>query len=673
MDEILSPELTTLTQIASYLTHSGKRNLLVLQGEIAWHKQICSVFKTTFSGDWLTISYSLSQSCSPNKSKNLLGNEFLHAIYDANEGLAIDALAILVGTLKAGSFLVLLLPPTDDWLNQPDRDSLRWSGKNEAIKTPHYFRYFLSRIKQDQRIITWQQYKPLQYDWAIMQDNPRWIQNENQIEQQTLLHRLSHAKNGIYLLTAKRGRGKSALAGMLAAKENCIITAPNRASVSSLYQFTNEQKSAFFAPDRLLVLCEKQEIASDWLIIDEAAAIPLPILMKLIPYFPRVLLTTTIQGYEGTGMGIAHKFATFFPGLHQLTLSMPLRWNKNDPLEAFIDSILMTPFSSEEVKFNPSLSIQYEQITRDETTLNLLIECYQLLMDAHYKTTPIDLRRLFDAPDLIIFVAKQNHHIIGALVLVAEGELNEELITSIWQGRRRPKGNLVAQSLAYFGNKNAARLRSLRINRIAIKASFRRKHIAKSLLEQAQKNALTLRCDYLSVSFGYTVKLFEFWQKNGFYLVHVSAVQDASSGCYSIMMIKPVSDNGLKLKDNITSSIKRDIVFLEMKSPLFHLFNESILSLQDVIQTTNNMTLSQDDYANLVGFAEHYRSVEITFPSILRLLLNTSDNCPILRAHLLDNKSIQTVIIENGLTGQNALIKCFRDEVKKALLTMPFE
>ena len=55
----------------------------------------------------------------------------------------------------------------------------------------------------------------------------------------------------------------------------------------------------FIAPDALLASDEQ----ADWLVVDEAAAIPAPLLYQLVSRFPRTLLTTTVQGYEGTGRG----------------------------------------------------------------------------------------------------------------------------------------------------------------------------------------------------------------------------------------------------------------------------------------------------------------------------------------------------------------------------------
>lgn len=81
---------------------------------------------------------------------------------------------------------------------------------------------------------------------------------------------------------------------------SAIVTAPAKAATDVLAQFAGE-KFRFIAPDALLASDEQ----ADWLVVDEAAAIPAPLLYQLVSRFPRTLLTTTVQGYEGTGRGFA--------------------------------------------------------------------------------------------------------------------------------------------------------------------------------------------------------------------------------------------------------------------------------------------------------------------------------------------------------------------------------
>lgn len=62
-------------------------------------------------GDWLWISPQpdAENHCSPSALQTLLGREFRHAVFDARHGFDAAAFAALSGTLKAGSWLVLLL------------------------------------------------------------------------------------------------------------------------------------------------------------------------------------------------------------------------------------------------------------------------------------------------------------------------------------------------------------------------------------------------------------------------------------------------------------------------------------------------------------------------------------------------------------------------------------
>lgn len=135
---------------------------------------------------------------------------------------------------------------------------------------------------------------------------------------------------GVAAVTAARGRGKSALAGQLISRiaGRAIVTAPAKASTDVLAQFAGE-KFRFIAPDALLASDEQ----ADWLVVDEAAAIPAPLLHQLVSRFPRTLLTTTVQGYEGTGRGFLLKFCARFPHLHRFELQQPIRWAQGCPLE----------------------------------------------------------------------------------------------------------------------------------------------------------------------------------------------------------------------------------------------------------------------------------------------------------------------------------------------------
>ncbi|KLU19052.1 hypothetical protein ABE79_07485, partial [Proteus mirabilis] len=99
-----------LHQYQQKLAQLGQRQLLLLAGDPAWQVTQIQQITQLCQGDWVTISSNQSNAVLPEHAIRLLGREFLHAVFDANEGFNTDALAMLTGTLKAGSLLILCLP-----------------------------------------------------------------------------------------------------------------------------------------------------------------------------------------------------------------------------------------------------------------------------------------------------------------------------------------------------------------------------------------------------------------------------------------------------------------------------------------------------------------------------------------------------------------------------------
>ncbi|MGT9575782.1 tRNA cytosine(34) acetyltransferase TmcA, partial [Escherichia coli] len=461
-------ELTALYTLTAQMKREGIRRLLVLSGEEGWCFDHVLKLRDALPGDWLWISPQpdAENHCSPSALQTLLGREFRHAVFDARHGFDAAAFAALSGTLKAGSWLVLLLPVWEEWENQPDADSLRWSDCPDPIATPHFVQHLKRVLTADNDAILWRQNQP----FSLAHFTPRtdWhpATGAPQPEQQQLLQQLLTMPPGVAAVTAARGRGKSALAGQLISRiaGSAIVTAPAKAATDVLAQFAGE-KFRFIAPDALLASDEQ----ADWLVVDEAAAIPAPLLHQLVSRFPRTLLTTTVQGYEGTGRGFLLKFCARFPHLHRFELQQPIRWAQGCPLEKMVSEALV--FDDENFTHTPQGNIvisAFEQtLWRSEPETPLKV--YQLLSGAHYRTSPLDLRRMMDAPGQYFLQAAGENEIAGALWLVDEGGLSQQLSQAVWAGFRRPRGNLVAQSLAAHGsNPLAATLRGRRVSRIAV-------------------------------------------------------------------------------------------------------------------------------------------------------------------------------------------------------------
>ncbi|EHD5776141.1 tRNA cytosine(34) acetyltransferase TmcA [Escherichia coli] len=650
-------ELTALHTLTAQMKREGIRRLLVLSGEEGWCFDHALKLRDALPGDWLWISPQpdAENHCSPSALQTLLGREFRHAVFDARHGFDAAAFAALSGTLKAGSWLVLLLPVWEEWENQPDADSLRWSDCPDPIATPHFVQHLKRVLTANNDAILWRQNQPFtlahftpRTDWHPATGAP-------QPEQQQLLQQLLTMPLGVAVVTAARGRGKSALAGQLISRiaGSAIVTAPAKAATDVLAQFAGE-KFRFIAPDALLASDEQ----ADWLVVDEAAAIPAPLLHQLVSRFPRTLLTTTVQGYEGTGRGFLLKFCARFPHLHRFELQQPIRWAQGCPLEKMVSEALV--FDDENFTHTPQGNIvisAFEQtLWRSEPQTPLKV--YQLLSGAHYRTSPLDLRRMMDAPGQHFLQAAGENEIAGALWLVDEGGLSQELSQAVWAGFRRPRGNLVAQSLAAHGsNPLAATLRGRRVSRIAVHPARQREGTGQQLIAGALQYTQDL--DYLSVSFGYTGELWRFWQRCGFVLVRMGNHREASSGCYTAMALLPMSDAGKLLAEREHYRLRRDAQALAQ-------WNGETLPVDPL----NDAVLSDDDWLELAGFAFAHRPLLTSLGCLIRLLQTSEMALPALRGRLQKNASDAQLCTTLKLSGRKLLLVRQREEAAQALYAL---
>jgi tRNA(Met) cytidine acetyltransferase len=636
--------------LSATMKAQGIRRLLVLSGEADWSAQQASCLRQWLGGDGLFVSPDPQPEpyCAPSALKTLLGREFEHAFFDARSGFDVAAFAALAGTLTAGSWLVLLVPDFRRWPLVPDSDSVRWSDSAAAIPAPHFVHHFCRTLQADPEALVWQQHQPLVLPDFIPRPGWHAANGEPQAEQAEILAALSTLPPGVAVVTAERGRGKSALAGMhlRTLPTPAVVTAPAKAATDVLAHFAGEHFH-FMAPDALLASTAQ----ADWLIVDEAAAIPGPLLERLVSRFPRTLLTTTVQGYEGTGRGFLLKFCARFPHLTAFTLNQPVRWASGCPLEAFISRALLFDDHLPALSAPGPLNIQPVEQSAWEQAPDLPTAMYRLLSAAHYRTSPLDLRRMMDAPGQHFIRADEGEALTGALWLVEEGGLSPALSEAVWAGFRRPRGNLVAQSLAaHGGSPQAATLRSRRISRIAIHPQRQRHGIGQRMIECVIARAPD--CDYLSVSFGYTDELWRFWQRCGFRLVRLGTHREASSGCYTAMAVYPLTAAGHQLADREQARFERDAVWLAVWR------DEGIPTASPPPEAI----LTEDDWRELAGFAFAHRPLMAAMGSLNRLITSVDLPLPALRNALQPQNSPLSV---QG--GRKALLAMQRQEVATAL------
>ena len=603
------------------------RELLILVGEDDFLAHQLNHNLSLKSAVWIgdVSLHFATQSYFPfSKTKNLLGSEFPAIIYDARQGIHLDALAIAAGTLQDGGQLLLLLNHWVDLANQPDSDSLRWSGQKHAINTPHFIAFLQEKIAK--------------YGFPVYQSTPLTLalptpqkdcstHCQPTLEQARLLQQMAETEEAILIVTAKRGRGKSALAGLFAKQQVAqhqavILTAPNKSAVNIFNEFAGAEIT-FMPPDELSqnLSDAPQQFANHWLFVDEAAMIPLDILFRLTKAFKRVVLTTTIHSYEGTGRGFLLKFmAKTDRTFRHVELFTPLRWQADDKLEAFIDDLLLCdcedrlpqpPYDSvlaEQIQISHCERIPHDQIE----------SVYGLLTLAHYRTSPLDLRRLLDAPQQQFYLAQAQDSLLGCVWAVSEGGLTDKtLIRQIRRGERRPRGNLVAQMLCFqAGLVEACELRSLRISRIAVQPNWQQQGLGQRLIARMKQQQIKQQgsVDFLSVSFGYTPELLAFWQKCGFILVHFSESKEASSGCCSVVALCPLSEKGQVFVQRAEKQFQRNL-------PLsFH-----PLATQ-FARTEIDWTLDSSDWQLLTDFADFFLPLSSALPSIRRLIKSAGES-----------------------------------------------
>ncbi len=570
------------------------------------------------------------------KAKNWLGQELDLIYFDATKVFNLDAFAIAVGCLKAGGELHL-------WLNDEphiDEDSCRWGGSENGIFTPRFdqrlHQLLAPFIGTTQKLVASQN-----------------IEKSEKIatpEQQSILQQIQSSKAEILVITAKRGRGKSALAGLLTNQirnqnnGKIWLTAPNKSAVKNLQNFA-EKELEFIAPDELCrqIIQNPQQFAEDWLFIDEGAMLPLATLNQLISTFQKIVITTTIHSYEGTGRGFLLKFLKNLPRPYQhFELYKPLRWREDDLLELLVENLLLLNAEDKLVQpeFKAQSTVQISEISQTKLVENIS-DFYGLLTLAHYRTSPLDLRRLLDAPQQRFWLAQDKKHLLGGVWTIQEGGLlDNNLILDICRGIRRPAGNLGAQSVAFYAHlPEACELTSLRISRIAAQPNWQGKGLGQKLISQLKADLLAqAKVDYISVSFGYTLELANFWQKSGFHLVQISEHKEASSGCYNAIMLCGLTEKGIELVQRAKQ----------------HFENNQKYSCEP---------LTERDLIILQNFANFHRTLASSIGAIRRLMaISDLTDCPLLVEYCTNPNPDK-----QSQGGKKSWLKQCRQEVAKML------
>ncbi|WP_025733711.1 GNAT family N-acetyltransferase [Carnimonas nigrificans] len=528
--------------IAALLAHYGERALWVSPQQPEQAPQI----------NWIQ----------PGQAQRRLGEETDAVLFDARQGMDADAFGALSGTLKAGGVFTLITSHVS-FIGRSGKRMQRLLEQSSAI----------ARLRSEGQLdLPSFDEAP---EWQLQRDEEGCLSSD---QRQAVTALASLKRRRPLVLTADRGRGKSAAMGMAAAQRlrekggTLLVTAPAFASVESLFRQLEQHAPEgqreghnFLHPNGELrfldALALQQALQSahppggdgSMLLVDEAAALPVQLLKQCVERFPRIAFATTTHGYEGSGRGFAIRFRDYLdqrtPDRQTLTLNTPVRWAQDDPLEALTNQLLCL---NGEVPEGPLLfdEVRIERIDRDrlaasDAALNTL---FGLLVTAHYRTAPSDLTRLLDQRPISIWIARDNTQLLGVCASVDEGGYTPDMAEAVTRGERRLPGELLPQSLAlHEGLKQAAQLRWRRIMRIAVHPAAQRRGIARKLIDAVALDAASKGVALLGASFGAEAGLMHFWSRLACLPLRLGLRAERSSGENAVMVGRALNAEGASL------------------------------------------------------------------------------------------------------------------------------
>ncbi|WCE31989.1 tRNA(Met) cytidine acetyltransferase TmcA [Vibrio sp. SCSIO 43137] len=669
---LLLQQLFKLTLMAEQQNH---RFLVRLKGSIEWQQALVSQFaQLKHYSDVITlgtVSIDGAMALNYKQGSAVLGMESDCLFYDSSGGFDANSFTAASGTLKGGGVMFINFTHQGtvacDWIEQQLANAICIEQDSQEFKQPN----------------------PI----AEQQTLAPFYEQKKAVE---LIKKVAtgHRKRPL-VLTADRGRGKSSALGIAAAtlmKERNIrilITAPARKAVDPLFKHAiqllpdtcvtdknsirlADSSLSFVSPDEL----ELDKHDCDLLMIDEAAAIPLPLLISLTSRYHRTVFSSTVHGYEGCGRGFTVKFYPWLdkhnPGWKGEHLSQAIRWNENDPLESWVFQSFLLNAELSPLNLSAEASQQKAdfQLIPKQQLLNkpaLLTDCFSLLVNAHYQTTPNDLMQLLEDDSVHLFTSSIGEQLVGCVIAKQEGGINGRLVDDITCGVRRPKGHLVPALIAsQMGMSNALKCKGLRIMRIAVSPQLQNKGFGTELIQQLyDQNPLGV--DYLSTSYGVTAELFSFWQNNSFEPVKLGSRRDHASGTHSLLMLRVI-------RANAWHQAAFDYFMPNLISLLPDTFSQ--LDPKLVIALLRGRCHKRqplpENYSALIRlYAQGGSSYESAFFALQALLLDTLTNnrtqpSPLLVSKILQRKSWAQISSEYQLTGR----KQSEAEVRKSLLSL---
>jgi tRNA(Met) cytidine acetyltransferase len=623
-----------------------------------------------------------------------LGSETRLLVFNAYDGFDPDAFAAAVGTLRGGGDCVVLAPPLPHWprFNDPYHARMATYPWRPGQLAPAFLERLVRTWCEDPRCRCLDTSSDPDLRLAARPTGDRLHLNR---EQQALIEQIvrvacGHARRPL-LLSADRGRGKSTVLAYAAARllgegrlSRITVVAPHRRAVETL--FVHARREAGLAPGPVADLviagnalrfrlphdCLSDAEDPGLLLVDEAAALSVGVLQGLLTRANRLVFATTEQGYEGSGRGFRLRFEALvrerMPQFRRARLEQPVRWAADDALEALVgEGLLLNTEAPDAVAGALGIEKLSSAALRDDE--RLLRGVFGLLIGAHYQTRPSDLRRLLDDPGLVLWVAFSGASPCGVLLGTVEGGFDGDLVDSILAGRRRPRGHLLAQSLAVHAGRDAALVqRTFRIMRVAVHQDLRRRGIGSRLLETAAQWAASEGLDGLGCAYAIASDLLAFWMSRGLKPVRLGLRIDPASAAHTVMMLRGLSDRGRGLAVQAVERFRRDLPWSlgDVSSDLPVELAIALLRGRDCA----DLPLDEADLLCLDRIASGARDPASASPVVWRWLVHAAasgeEELQPLIARYLQHRPVAWVCEAYGIAGPAALARVLRERLAGA-------
>lgn len=493
----------------------------------------------------------------PREAARWLGSSFDAVVLDLHRGVDPDLMGQCHGFIRGGGRLVLRLPPRG--VIPRGLDDALTVYPHTVDQVGHRFWRRMERLLDASDAVVPSQ--PI----AALPPTPAGTAEQRAVVEK-LLTILAAPEPALVALLSDRGRGKSSALGLalhrllhLAVPPRIAVCAATPEAASEVFRFSLGDPRA--PADPTAPLCFMEPLAlirappeCAVIVVDEAAQLPVPILQRIALRHPsaRIAFATTVRGYEGTGRGFVLRFLDWARRLERplvdLRLEEPVRWAAGDPLERLVHRVLaLDAEPAALVEPADDGDLEHVQLDRDRLADDdvLLEGFFGLLVHAHYRTTPGDLHRALDAPNIALHALVQRGVVVAASLVAREGGLPASLCDDLAHGRGRIRGHALADTLiTHAGHPEAGALRMIRSVRTAVHPALRRRGLARLLVDHVHRSHDT---DLFGTVFGGTPELIRFRRALGYQLVRLGVSRGSRSGEAAAVMVRPVTPSAVRL------------------------------------------------------------------------------------------------------------------------------